>query len=245
MLAPEDGTTLDYSAGGTGSGQPIAVATRSALQIVYLPVPTWWPRPAGLTINHPVRGRPDGGYESPGGASGGAVQVAPGGQGALHGFREAWVGARAATAALLGLFALLAAGPAWAQCVGNVCTVANATDLVSALTTIDNTPGTYTINITANIVLGTGTTLPAITGSANNVTINGGGFTLDGGSVQRGFFVYQGTVAINNLTIQNTTATGGTGGAIGGGGGGAGLGGALFVANTATVSVSNVVPEQQ
>ena len=55
--------------------------------------------------------------------------------------------------------------------------------------------------------------MPAITGSANNVTINGGpGIVLDGGSVQRGFFVYQGTVAINDLTIQNTVAQGGTGG---------------------------------
>ncbi|HKF63876.1 MAG TPA: hypothetical protein VKB42_21060, partial [Dongiaceae bacterium] len=142
---------------------------------------------------------------------------------------------------LASLVLLLAAGPVRAQCVGNVCTVANATDLVNALTTIDNAPGTYTVNITANITLSAGTTLPGITGSANNVTINGGGFTLNGGSVQRGFFVYQGTVAINNLTIQNTTATGGTGGANAGGGGGAGLGGALFVASGASVTVSNVV----
>ena len=78
--------------------------------------------------------------------------------------------------------------------MANVCTVATASDLVNALTTIDNAPGTYTVNITANITLTAGTTLPAITGSANNVTINGGGFTLDGGTVQRGFLVYQGTV---------------------------------------------------
>ena len=45
--------------------------------------------------------------------------------------------------------------------------------------------------------------MPAITGSANNVTINGGSHTIDGGNVQRGFFVYQGTVAINDLTIQH------------------------------------------
>ena len=52
--------------------------------------------------------------------------------------------------------------------------------------------------------------MPAITGSANNVTINGGpGITLDGAGLQRGFFVYQGTVAINDLTIQNTVAQGG------------------------------------
>ena len=39
--------------------------------------------------------------------------------------------------------------PAKAQCVGTTCTVANATDLVSALTTVDNNPGSsYVINIT-------------------------------------------------------------------------------------------------
>ena len=111
---------------------------------------------------------------------------------------------------LLGL--VLWAMPAAAQCVSNVCTVATASDLVNALTTIDTTPGTYTINMTADITLTSGTTLPAITGSANNVTINGANHTVDGGSVQRGFFVYQGTVAINDLTIQNTVAKGGAGG---------------------------------
>ena len=61
-------------------------------------------------------------------------------------------------------------------------------------------------------MLDAGTTLPAIN-STSSVTINGGGFTLNGGHVQRGFFVYPGTVAINNLTIQNTMAQGGAGGA--------------------------------
>ena len=144
-------------------------------------------------------------------------------------------------ALLLGILLLLAAPPAKAQCAGTTCTVATAADLVSALTTIDATPGTYTINITADITLTAGTTLPAITGSANNLTINGGSHTIDGGSVQRGFFVYQGSVAINDLSIQNTLAQGGTGGGLGGaGGGGAGLGGALFVASGASLSVSNV-----
>ena len=49
---------------------------------------------------------------------------------------------------LLGL--MLSAMPARAQCVGTTCTVATAADLVSALTTIDATPGIYTINITAD-----------------------------------------------------------------------------------------------
>jgi fibronectin-binding autotransporter adhesin len=144
-----------------------------------------------------------------------------------------------AIALLLGL--VLSATPARAQCAANVCTVASASDLVNALTTIDTTPGPYTVNITADITLASGTTLPAITGSANVVTINGANHTVDGANVQRGFFVYQGTIAINNLTIQNTVAQGGTGGDGAGGGGGGGLGGALFVATGASLSVSNVV----
>ena len=135
---------------------------------------------------------------------------------------------------MLGLM-LLAAGPARAE---TTIDVASAADLVSALTTIDTTPGDYTINITADITLDSSTTLPAITGGTNDVTIKGHNHTLNGGNVQRGFFVYQGTVAIGDLTIQNTTATGGAG--ADNGGGGAGLGGALFVANGATVTVSNV-----
>ncbi|WP_342711424.1 autotransporter domain-containing protein [Bradyrhizobium sp. B124] len=124
-------------------------------------------------------------------------------------------------------------------------TVLNASDgasLVAALTTIDSNPGrSYTLNITSNITLTGGTTLPIIN-SSSNVTINGGNFTLDGGGVQRGFFVYSGTVAVNNLTIQNAVARGGNGGSgfDGGGGGGMGAGGALFVASGANVTVSNV-----
>ena len=59
------------------------------------------------------------------------------------------LGGAGSLALLLGILLLLAAGPARAQCVGTTCTVATASDLVSALTTIDATPGTYTINITA------------------------------------------------------------------------------------------------
>ena len=58
--------------------------------------------------------------------------------------------------------------------------------------------------------------------------------------MQRGFFVFSGNVAINNLTIQNTQALGGTDSSGQGGGGGAGLGGALFVASGGNVTVSNV-----
>ena len=109
---------------------------------------------------------------------------------------------------------------------------------MSALTTVDNNPGSsYVINITGAITLTAGTTLPALT-NTSTVIINGNSHTLDGGSVQRGFLVYQGTVQINDLGISHTIAKGGAGAITGGGG--AGVGGALFVASGATVTVSNV-----
>ena len=112
--------------------------------------------------------------------------------------------------------------------------------LNNAIATIDGGAAgqTFTVNIQNNITLTAATTLNAIN-TASTVVINGGNTTLDGGEVQRGFFVFAGTVSINNLTIQNTLAKGGSGGS-GGGGGGAGLGGALFVASGAHVTVSNV-----
>jgi hypothetical protein len=118
-----------------------------------------------------------------------------------------------AVAFLLGL--MLVAMPARAQCVGTTCTVASASDLVSAITTVDNDPGhSYGINITADITLTSGTTLPALTTNAL-VFIVGNGHTIDGGGVQRGFLFNQGgAYSIGNLTIQNTVAQGGTGGAF-------------------------------
>jgi outer membrane autotransporter protein len=79
-----------------------------------------------------------------------------------------------------------------------------------------------------------------------NVTIVGNGNTLSGNNQFRGLFIggFSGTtqipvsVSIQNLTIANARAVGGSGTAQGGGG--AGLGGALFVANQATLTVSNV-----
>lgn len=80
-----------------------------------------------------------------------------------------------------------------------------------------------------------------LTGS-NILTINGENegeqVILDGNSLQRGFFAKQGTVYIQNMTIQNTVAQGGDGG-VSAGGGGMGAGAALFV-DQATVSLANV-----
>ncbi|MFZ1884996.1 MAG: autotransporter domain-containing protein, partial [Rhodoplanes sp.] len=85
--------------------------------------------------------------------------------------------------------------------------------------------------------------LPAV---QNNVTIVGNNNTLSGNNQFRGLFIgaFSGssqvpvTVAIQDLTITNARAQGGAG--TGSGGGGAGLGGAIFVADQASVTVSNV-----
>jgi autotransporter-associated beta strand protein len=103
-----------------------------------------------------------------------------------------------------------------------------------------------TVVFGSNITLTAGD-LPAIT--ADNITIDGAGFTLSGNNQYRGLFIgaigdgafVPINVTILNLTIANAVAAGGTGGdGTTGGGGGAGLGGALFIANQATVTVTNV-----
>lgn len=71
---------------------------------------------------------------------------------------------------------------------------------------------------------------------SRTITINGGGNTLSGGGSVRGLFARAGTTTINSLTFSSLLNQGGVGG-LGGGGGGAGLGGALFVANGATVTL--------
>ncbi|MBM3649548.1 MAG: autotransporter domain-containing protein, partial [Alphaproteobacteria bacterium] len=83
--------------------------------------------------------------------------------------------------------------------------------------------------------------LPAV---QTNVTIVGNNNTLSGNNQFRGLFIgaFTGStqtavaVTVQDLTIANARAAGGSGGS----GGGAGLGGALFVADQATVTVSNL-----
>jgi autotransporter-associated beta strand protein len=112
----------------------------------------------------------------------------------------------------------------------------------------ETAPGTYTIDITGDISL-TGA-LPDIS-LASGVTLDiaGNGFTLDGGGAEAGLFAYQGTVSIDELTLLNTTITGGEApdglnvggtGYAGYGGGSAGLGGGLFVGSKATVTLDHV-----
>ena len=138
---------------------------------------------------------------------------------------------------LAAVLCLLFAARANAQVILPVNTAAG---LMSALTTVDQNPGTrYEINITGNIMLAAGTTLPAIN-TTSPLIINGNNFTVNGGGVQQGLFVYSGTVAINNLAIINAAAVGGSSSAGGVAGGGMGAGGALLVASGGNVTVSNV-----
>ncbi|MCC8977059.1 beta strand repeat-containing protein, partial [Bradyrhizobium brasilense] len=115
-----------------------------------------------------------------------------------------------------------------------VFNVSNVAELNAAILQMDSggqnaaPNANYTINITANFSL-TSELYALNLLSGSSVTINGsdghgGTYTIDGLNAQRGFFVYAGSVNLENLTIQNTVAAGG-GVVRGGGGGGAGLGG--------------------
>jgi uncharacterized protein with beta-barrel porin domain len=131
-------------------------------------------------------------------------------------------------------------GAAQAQIVINV---SDAPSLVAALTTADTNPGnSYRINFTQNITLtaAASNTLPAIN-TTSPLIISGNNFALNGGGVQSGFFIFSGTVAVNDLSITNARAIGGSGSTGGGAsGGGLGAGGALFVASGGNLTVSNV-----
>ena len=118
--------------------------------------------------------------------------------------------------------------------------VNNEAELRTAITSaVDGDTITFNADVTLT------DDLPAI---ETNVTIVGNNRILDGAGTYRGFFVakFTGvvgtpaavTVTIQDLTIQNARARGGPG--QDNAGGGAGLGGALFVANLATVTASNL-----
>jgi hypothetical protein len=109
--------------------------------------------------------------------------------------------------------------------------------LRAAITSVDTSPSPPdVINIQSGLgSISLSSDLPALT---QGVTVNGNGNVVDGASTYRGLFAYSGTIAINDLTIQNAKASGGAGAP--GAGGGAGLGGGLFVASGATVTVSGL-----
>jgi hypothetical protein len=109
-------------------------------------------------------------------------------------------------------------------------TVSSFADLNSAIEAADGRAagsGAYTISLTGDI---TNTAdLKALNLAAGvRLVIDGNGYTLSGANQYEGFFVYQGNVTVENLTIEDALAVGGAG--VSGGGGGAGLGGGLFIA---------------
>lgn len=137
---------------------------------------------------------------------------------------------------------------------GTVIKVGSEAELNQAIASVDAaTSGSFDVQFTSDITEGTdaGTSIafgnetlsapPDLYGvnlhSGVALTIDGGGNTLDGANAYRGFFIYAGSVAIDNLTIADAVATGGNADAGFGSaaGGGAGLGGGLFVAGTANV----------
>ena len=151
---------------------------------------------------------------------------------------------------------------AWGQAQYTVTSLTDSTNSGSlpwAITQANQQSGPASINFN---ISGGGTIsltalgmLPVLT-NPNGITIDGsnggqGSITIDGGSVDRMFFI--GTTSdtpgnwsatpsstqftIENLTLQNGRAHGGDGN--GGAGGGAGLGGAIFL-NAGTLDLSNV-----
>jgi CSLREA domain-containing protein len=130
---------------------------------------------------------------------------------------------------------------------GSCATVCSLRDAITALdesASINALPSPDEINIEPSLTIILSGDLPAIT---QPVTIKGHGSTIDGNKQFRGLFVYglgaDGQtaalppirVSIDDLTITNAQAEGGTGG-----GGGAGLGGGLFVSDGASVVLTDV-----
>jgi uncharacterized protein YhjY with autotransporter beta-barrel domain len=109
--------------------------------------------------------------------------------------------------------------------------VGSASDLQAAIDGgATNIVLTNDINVAVPIYIGTAT--------SPTITINGGGFTVDGGAEV--FFVQSGTITIRNVTLSGN-AVGGSGGQGSVTGGGAlGAGGAIFVGSAATVTASGV-----
>ncbi|WP_220716068.1 hypothetical protein [Candidatus Rhabdochlamydia porcellionis] len=107
---------------------------------------------------------------------------------------------------------------------------------------------TDTFNITFNVPSSSKTislsqSLPIVNlVNTNTVTINGinngDQIVINGNNLYRGFFIRQGNVKLENITLSNTSATSNDGG-INGGGGGMGAGGGIFN-DEADLTINNV-----
>jgi hypothetical protein len=123
-------------------------------------------------------------------------------------------------------------------------TVTNENELNQDLAGIAGGAGNYTITLGSGFTLNTDL-LAVNLGVGGSLTLQGNGVTINGGGAHRGFFDYAGALILDNLTIADAVATGGSGGTAptngdGAGGGGAGLGGGLFVASAGSATLNNV-----
>ncbi len=148
---------------------------------------------------------------------------------------------------VLVLLIMACGNSAWAVTYTVTSTGNNTSDpttLAGAITAANSNPGsTIYLSLPSNSTITLTSALPTIEA---NMTINGGGapgVTISGNNTNRVFFVDNGTVTIQNLTISQGSAVGGTGGSgsQGAGGGGLGAGGGLFVNSTANVTVAGVI----
>ncbi|MFP6630320.1 MAG: autotransporter domain-containing protein, partial [Myxococcota bacterium] len=113
--------------------------------------------------------------------------------------------------------------------------VMNTTDLLIAINDANDAVVDSIITFGAHITL-TETLVPI----AANITFEGGDYTISGDDRFQIFFVDSGEVVINQLTFVDGRSQGGNGG-LGRAGGGLGAGGALFVNETAGVTLTNVM----
>ena len=115
---------------------------------------------------------------------------------------------------VLSVAVLFAPGRALAQCPATVCSVGDDASLRSAIITAVSGD---TIRLTSSIAL-TGGDLPGVQ-TGGTITIDGGGFALDGSNQYRGLVIGYSVggagpppavvVNLQNITIQNTVASGG------------------------------------
>lgn len=112
----------------------------------------------------------------------------------------------------------------------------NTQQLRNAIIDINEVGGgeVHTITLTADITL-----TDVLTPIKANIEFDGADFTVSGDDQFQIFFVHTGEVTFSDMTLTNGASVGGDGG--GRGGGGLGAGGALFVDETAIVSLSNVL----
>ncbi|MET4799716.1 VCBS repeat-containing protein [Bradyrhizobium sp. LB11.1] len=138
--------------------------------------------------------------------------------------------------------------------IQTVFEISTFADFQAALTSIKNgginsgTNTAYTINIHADLSV-TAFITAIDMASGDSLTIHGLGHTIDGAvngvATYSGLYLRSGSLAVSDLTIQNTVQRGGTGtgdphSRNGAGGGGLGAGGGLFVGAGASATLDNV-----